>query len=89
MLPERTMTATEFKAKCLRILDQLAQRKLGRVCVSKRGRLVAIVTPPEPETNVDRLFGCMRGTVVVPRGAKLVGPVLDQRLHAAAGRIHE
>ena len=36
--PERTITATEFKAKCLRLLENLDSRGL---IVTKRGRPVA------------------------------------------------
>ena len=40
------IAASEFKAKCLELFDQLAARKLNRVVVTKRGRAVAVLTPP-------------------------------------------
>jgi hypothetical protein len=46
MASEYTITASEFKAKCLGLLDQLANRKLTRLSVTKHGRIVAIITPP-------------------------------------------
>ena len=52
--------ATEFKAKCLKLMDSVA--KTGEpVVITKHGREVArlIHAQPEPES----LFGYMRGTV--------------------------
>jgi len=39
---EHTITASKFKAKCLGLLDQLANRKLTRLSVTKDGRMVAV-----------------------------------------------
>lgn len=61
---ERTMSATEFKAKCLDIMDQLAARKLDRVTVTKRGRPVAVMAPPPLEAASGErhpIFGWMKG----------------------------
>lgn len=44
----RIINATEFKAKCLAILDQI-QNAGGTVTVTKRGRPVAIVGPAEKD----------------------------------------
>ena len=52
--------ATEFKAKCLKLMDTVA--RTGKpVVITKHGREVArlIHAQPEPES----LFGYMRGTV--------------------------
>lgn len=52
--------ATEFKAKCLKLMDTVA-RTGEPVVITKHGREVArlIHAQPEPES----LFGYMRGTV--------------------------
>lgn len=85
-----TFTATEFKAKCLDIFDQLAARKLQRVTVTKRGRVVAVLTPPDkPEAAAAQLYGCMRGTVVGPPDFDLTQPILDEPMLAAAGALFE
>ena len=90
MLSPSTFTATEFKAKCLDIFDQLAARKLQRVTVTKRGRVVAVLTPPdEPEIAAEQLYGCMRGTVIAPPGFDLTEPTLDEPMLAAAGVLFE
>ncbi len=71
-----TLTATEFKAKCLQILDRLGAGEVERVAVTKRGRVVAILTPPPPLANeVRKLHGFMRGSVVIPPGIDLTEAV--------------
>jgi hypothetical protein len=64
-----TITASEFKAKCLDLFDQLAARKLNRLYITKRGRIVAIVTPPDNTEELSDLHGFMRGSVVAPDGS--------------------
>jgi len=84
-----TITATEFKAKCLEILDRLAAQKLDRVTITKRGRVVAVLTPPDdPAAGVERLHGLLRGRVTVPPGFDLTAPVLDEPLLAEDGTLH-
>jgi antitoxin (DNA-binding transcriptional repressor) of toxin-antitoxin stability system len=38
---EITMSATEFKAKCLNLMDRIASGSLSRVRVTKRGKVTA------------------------------------------------
>jgi antitoxin (DNA-binding transcriptional repressor) of toxin-antitoxin stability system len=89
MASEYTITASEFKAKCLGLLDQLATHKLTRLSVTKRGRVVAIVTPPDESPDIRELHGFMRGSVVAPDGFDFTAPALDEPLSADRGRIHE
>jgi hypothetical protein len=85
----QSFTATEFKAKCLDIFDQLAARKLTRVTVTKRGKIVAVLTSPEDaEATVRRLHGFMRGSVIAPPEFDFTAPVLDEPLLADEGHIH-
>ncbi len=58
---ETILTATEFKAKCLRILDNLGARG---VVITKRGRPVAKVLPVGGADNSE-LIGLMKGKVVI------------------------
>ena len=84
-----TYTATEFKAKCLDILDQLAAHKLTRVTITKRGRIVATLSPPdEPEMAMRQLHGFLRGSVIAPPGFDFTAPVLDEPLSADNGELH-
>ena len=47
----RTIPATEFKARCLSILDDVAETG-ETVVVTKRGKPVAQVTPLEPPKSL-------------------------------------
>ena len=62
LLAERfkcTQAVGEFKAKCLHLLDEVAQRRIPLV-ITKRGKPVAKLVPIE-EKPVD-IYGCMAGT---------------------------
>ena len=85
----QSFTATEFKAKCLDILDQLAAHKLTHVTITKRGKVVAVLTPPEQSDKAIReLHGFMRGSVVAPPNFDFIAPVLDEPLSAENGEPH-
>jgi len=85
----QSFSATEFKAKCLEIFDQLAARKLTRVTVTKRGKVVAVLTPPDDAgAEVRQLHGFMRGSVILPPDVDLTAPVLDEPFLASEGQIH-
>ncbi len=89
MSEEQTINATEFKAKCLEILDQLAERRLTRVSVTKRGRVVAVLTPPADEAAaVQGLHGFLRDQAVLPPDVDLTAPSLDEALLAGHGLLH-
>jgi prevent-host-death family protein len=57
---EKTMAAGEFKAKCLKLLDQIAETREPLI-VTKHGVPVAKVVPLPPRLE---LFGAMKGTVL-------------------------
>jgi len=62
----KTMPAGEFKARCLRVMEEVAKYRTP-VVITKKGRVVAKLVPPDaPATDV---FGCMAGT------ARIVGDV--------------
>ncbi len=89
MQAAQSYTATEFKAKCLEVLDRLAAHKLTRVTITKGGKIVAVLTPPEdPETAVRALHGFLRGSVIAPQGFDFAAPVLDEPLSAEDGELH-
>jgi antitoxin (DNA-binding transcriptional repressor) of toxin-antitoxin stability system len=60
-IKEKTFTATEFKAKCLRILDDLEPQG---IIILKRGHPVAKVMPLSSRRN-QKLIGLMRGKIVI------------------------
>ena len=49
--------ATEFKAKCLELMDRVAERRETYV-ITKRGRPVAKLVPADPAKK-GGIFGCM------------------------------
>jgi prevent-host-death family protein len=74
VMRERTITATQFKAQCLALLDEVAERGIPLV-VTKHGEPVARVEPAvEPRS--------MRGTVTyLVSDEELIAP-LDERWDA-------
>lgn len=58
---QKTLNVTEFKAKCLRVLEELDPRG---IVVLKRGRPIAKVTPISPG-NIAEFFGCMKGKIKI------------------------
>ena len=84
-----TVSATEFKAKCLDLLDQVGSRQIRRLEITKRGKVVAVLIPPATrDDDAQELHGFLRGSVVVPDGVDLTAPVLDDALHAELGSLH-
>lgn len=74
---EVVITATEFKAKCLDLLDRVQKGSLNKVTITKRGRTAAVVSRPEPDKAADptALFGSMKGTVSAPPGFDFTAPM--------------
>jgi prevent-host-death family protein len=68
----RSVTASELKAKCLGILDQVS-RTGEPVIVTKRGRPVARLVPAGPDGAVPSLAGTV----------EIVGDILSPVLPAA------
>jgi prevent-host-death family protein len=66
----QTIGAGEFKAKCLRLLDEVARRQVA-IVITKRGKAVAKLVPIE-EKPVD-IYGCMAGTARIT--GDVVGPI--------------
>jgi prevent-host-death family protein len=65
---------SEFKAKCLAILEQVEKTKTP-IRITRHGKPVADVVPTVP--NVDRaaLFGSMRNSIEIL--GDIVSPVID------------
>jgi len=81
------INATDFKAKCLDILDRVGDGELEKVAITKRGRVVAVLMPAEA-LPVKALHGFMRGSVVIPPDFDLTSPVLDEPFGAEGGLLH-
>ena len=79
-MKEKVVTATEFKSKCLSILERLEP---GGIIVTKRGRAVARVLPMNAVIN-ESLIGSMKGKI------KIKGDLLSTGLNwdAESGHSH-
>jgi prevent-host-death family protein len=89
MADSRTFSATEFKAKCLDILDRVSRRELDRVVITKRGVTVGVLIPPPTEpAEVETLHGLLHGSVIVPPEIDLTAPIADELFAADQGEIH-
>ena len=64
----RHVAAADFKANCLRLMDEVAQQRRP-IIITKRGKPVAKLVPVERE-SID-LFGHMAGT------AKICGDIIN------------
>ena len=56
------MAASEFKARCLRVMEEV---RTGResVLITKKGRPVARIVPAEKPR--EDIFGCLKGVVEI------------------------
>jgi prevent-host-death family protein len=59
---DKTIAAGEFKAKCLHLLDEVAQKRAPLI-ITKRGKPVAKLVPID-DKPVDPV-GCMAGTIQI------------------------
>lgn len=57
---EETVTATDFKARCLELIDRI-ERTRGEVTVTRYGKPVARLVPVDVERP--SALGCLRGGV--------------------------
>ncbi|MBI5366747.1 MAG: type II toxin-antitoxin system prevent-host-death family antitoxin [Planctomycetes bacterium] len=66
------IAAGEFKAKCLKLLDEV-ERDGGEIIITKRGRPVARLVPLREATKKKKksTYGCMKGTV------KILGDIIS------------
>jgi prevent-host-death family protein len=62
-MPGKTIGAAEFKATCLRVIEQVAADR-EPVTITKRGRPIAILSPVAPAETRPRIVGALRGSVL-------------------------
>ncbi len=68
---QTAIAAVDFKAKCLKLLDQVAETREPLV-ITKHGKAVARLVPMPPEQT---LVGAMAGSVVAEEN--IIGPLDD------------
>lgn len=62
----KTIAAGQFKARCLRLMDEVRATR-EPVLITKKGRPVAKLVPAE--SQVEDIFGCLRNEI------KIVGDI--------------
>jgi len=68
------INTTEFKAKCLKLIDEVAQTREPLI-ITKRGKPVAKVVPFEEETPTSH-FGFMAGTIEIT--GDIISPIEEE-----------
>lgn len=53
----------EFKANCTRLISEM-ERDGEPILVTRRGKVVGVLSPPVPEQVPESLFGALKGMVV-------------------------
>ena len=68
-----SISAGEFKAKCLQLMDEV-QARHKEIVITKRGKPIAKLVPyaEEPQT----LYGCMKGSVT--SHGNIIDPIEDE-----------
>ncbi|MGE0408466.1 MAG: type II toxin-antitoxin system Phd/YefM family antitoxin [Amphiplicatus sp.] len=75
--PFRTITATEFKAKCLKLMDEVAETG-ETILVTKHGEVVAKIAPVGDETPKRKsIFGMHKELIRIPPDLDLTKPIVD------------
>jgi prevent-host-death family protein len=72
MMDNKYVGAAEFKANCLRLIDEVAQQRRPLI-ITKRGKPVAKLVPVETEA-ID-LFGRMAGSIKIC--GDIINPIED------------
>ena len=86
---KQIVSASEFKAKCLDLLDQISRGEIDELEVTKRGRVMARLLPPQPTPGATAsLHGFMRGTVEFPPDLDLTQPICEDEWDAESGILH-
>jgi antitoxin (DNA-binding transcriptional repressor) of toxin-antitoxin stability system len=87
-MKHQIISVTDFKARCLELFGRLSDGSLEEIEVTRRGKIVAVVTPPPTEEAEARsVHGSMAGMALVAPGVDLTEPVFEEELEAAEGLL--
>jgi len=75
-----TVAISEFKATCLKILDQV-KRTGTPVLVTRRGEPIAMVVPPPPSEPEPSWLGAFSGT------ARIVGDIVSPAVNESEWEV--
>lgn len=59
----KTVTASELKARCAQVLDEVARTRTP-VVVTRRGKPIVRLVPEQSEP-LPSLFGCLKGSITI------------------------
>lgn len=77
------MSVTEFKAKCLEVFQRCVDGRVSSVTITRRGRRLGEYLPDkQDDVPLVPLFGCMRGSVIIPPGVDLTQPFFEGEIEA-------
>ena len=79
---DRRIAAAEFKANCLRLMDEVARQRRPMI-ITKRGKPVAKLVPVEEEAT--DLFGRMAGSITIC--GDIISPIDDDEWTGDAENI--
>lgn len=90
----KRINASDFKATCLNLMDRLNAGEWDSIEVTKRGKLVAVLSPAEAPPakkpfNIDDLYGAMRGSVLISPGVDLTAPIWQELMSDEDKALHE
>jgi prevent-host-death family protein len=71
----KEVAISEFKAKCLAILDRV-QKTRQPIRITRHGKPIADVIPPEPAFDREAWIGSMKGTVKIT--GDIISPANDE-----------
>lgn len=76
------ITATEFKAKCLDLLDRVKSGAVKKVHITKRGEEVGLLTAPtviaDEPWDPRSMYGSMKGQLIIDPSIDLTKPIYEQ-----------
>ncbi len=76
-----TIAASEFKARCLSLMDEVASGRLHKVVITKRGKTVAELQASTPKP-IPTLHGALKGMLDLPPDLDLTAPAFDEPWNA-------
>ncbi len=72
--PMQEIAISEFKAKCLSLLDEVSKTRTP-LRITRRGKALAVVIPATPEGDDRSWLGSMSGSMKIV--GDIVSPVID------------
>ena len=83
------ISVTDFKAKCLELIDKLSRHEIEEIELTKHGKPIAVIRPLATAiAQAEAIHGSMRGSTRIPVDLDLTAPIFDGVIDAEAGVLH-